>query len=98
MGAYSPSPLISDSLGERIMREIVLPTVSGIAERGSPFRGVLFAGLMVGNDGPKVIEFNVRFGDPEAEVILPRLRDDLLEYLWGAAIGKLPERPPEFSE
>ena len=97
MGAYSPSPLISDALGERIMREIVLPTVSGIAERGSPFRGVLFAGLMVGKDGPKLIEFNVRFGDPEAEVILPRLRGDLLEYLLGAAIGKLPERAPEFS-
>jgi phosphoribosylamine--glycine ligase len=97
MGAYSPSPLVSNALGERVMREIVLPTVSGIAQRGSPFRGVLFAGLMVGIDGPKLIEFNVRFGDPEAEVILPRLRDDLLEYLWGAAIGKLPEGPPEFS-
>jgi phosphoribosylamine--glycine ligase len=97
MGAYSPSPLLSDSLCERIMREIVLPTISGIAERGAPFRGVLFVGLMVGNEGPKVIEFNVRFGDPEAEVILPRLRNDLLEYLWGAAVGNLPERPPEFS-
>ena len=97
MGAYSPSPLISDSLSERIMREIILPTVSGIAARGAPFRGVLFAGLMVGNQGPKVIEFNVRFGDPEAEVILPRLLDDLLEFLSGAAIGKLPETPPVFS-
>jgi len=97
MGAYSPSPQISDSLNERIMREIILPTVSGIAERGAPFRGVLFAGLMLGNHGPKVIEFNVRFGDPEAEVILPRLRDDLLECLWAAAIGNLPEKSPSFS-
>jgi phosphoribosylamine--glycine ligase len=97
MGAYSPSPLLTEALTERVMREIVLPTVSGIAERGSPFRGVLFAGLMVASDGPKLIEFNVRFGDPEAEVVLARLRDDLLEYLWGAATGKLPERLPDFS-
>jgi phosphoribosylamine---glycine ligase len=97
MGAYSPSPLLTEELGERVMREIVMPTVSGIAERGSPFRGILFAGLMVGSHGPKLIEFNVRFGDPEAEVILARFSGDLLEYLWGAAIGELPERPPGFS-
>jgi phosphoribosylamine--glycine ligase len=97
MGAYSPSPILTEALSERIMREIIVPTVAGIAERGSPFRGVLFAGLIVGTDGPKLIEFNVRFGDPEAEVILARLRDDLLEYLWGAAVGKLPENSPVFS-
>jgi len=97
MGAYSPSPILTEALSERVMREIILPTVAGIAGRGSPFRGVLFAGLIVGTDGPKLIEFNIRFGDPEAEVILARLRDDLLEYLWGAAIGKLPEKSPEFS-
>jgi len=81
-----------------VMREIVAPTIAGMRVRGTPFRGVLFAGLMIGDDGPKVIEFNVRFGDPEAEVILTRLQDDLIEFLWGAAVGALPERAPEFSE
>jgi len=97
MGAYSPPPLMTEALSERVMREIVAPTVVGMAARGTPFRGVLFAGLMLGEDGPKLIEFNVRFGDPEAEVILARLSGDLLEFLWGAATGKLPEREPEFS-
>jgi len=97
MGAYSPPPLMTEALSERVMREIVAPTVAGMAARGTPFRGVLFAGLMLGEDGPKLIEFNVRFGDPEAEVILARLSGDLLEFLWGAATGKLPEREPEFS-
>jgi len=83
---------MTPSLSEQVMREIVSPTVAGMVARGTPFRGVLFAGLMIGDDGPKLIEFNVRFGDPEAEVILARLRDDLLEYLWGAATGALPER------
>ncbi len=74
MGAYSPSPIVTSELSQRITREIVMPTLRGMNERGSPFRGVLFAGLIVDKHGPKVIEFNVRFGDPEAEVILPRLR------------------------
>jgi phosphoribosylamine---glycine ligase len=98
MGAYSPPSLMTRSLSEQVMREIVAPTVAGMRVRGTPFRGVLFAGLMIGDDGPKVIEFNVRFGDPEAEVILTRLQDDLIEFLWGAAVGALPERAPEFSE
>jgi phosphoribosylamine--glycine ligase len=98
MGAYSPTSLVTPALSEQVMREIVSPTVAGMAARGTPFRGVLFAGLMIGDDGPKLIEFNVRFGDPEAEVILPRLRDDFLEYLWGAATGTLPESAPQFTE
>ena len=98
MGAYSPPSLMTPPLSEQVMREIVSPTVAGMRVRGTPFRGVLFAGLIIGDDGPKLIEFNVRFGDPEAEVILTRLQDDLLEFLWGAAIGALPERAPEFSE
>ncbi len=97
MGAYSPPPLITPEMGERVMAEIILPTVRGMAARGTPFRGVLFAGLMIGRDGPKLIEFNVRFGDPEAEVILARLDDDLIEFLWGAATGRLPFREPKFS-
>jgi len=98
MGACSPPSLMTSALSDRVMREIVSPTVAGMAARGAPFRGVLFAGLMIGDDGPKLIEFNVRFGDPEAEVILARLHDDLLEYLWGAATGALPERAPQFTE
>ena len=78
------------------MHEIVEPTLRGMNKRGSPFRGVLFAGLMVNEFGPKVIEFNVRFGDPEAEVILPRLRDDLLSLLVACASGTLRGGPPRF--
>ena len=96
MGAYSPSPMITPELSQCIMREIVLPTLRGMNERGSPFRGVLFAGLMVDERGPQVIEFNVRFGDPEAEVILPRLTDDLLPLLVACASGTLRGDPPEF--
>ncbi len=98
MGAYSPPPLLTPALSERVMREIVAPTVAGMAKRGAPFRGVLFVGLMVGADGPKLIEFNVRFGDPEAEAILARLDDDLLEFLLGCARGAAPQRAPRFTD
>jgi phosphoribosylamine--glycine ligase len=98
MGAYSPPPIMTPGLSERVMREIVTPTVAGMAERGAPFRGVLFAGLMIGADGPRLIEFNVRFGDPEAEAILARLDDDLLEFMLGCARGALPNRAPRFSD
>ena len=81
MGAYSPPALMTPAMSARVMREIIEPTVAGMAKRGAPFRGVLFAGLMIGADGPKLIEFNVRFGDPEIEAILARLDDDLLEFL-----------------
>ena len=96
MGAYSPSSIMSPELSQRITREIVMPTLRGMNERGSPFRGVLFAGLIVDKSGPKVIEFNVRFGDPEAEVILPRLTDDLLPLLMACATGTLGNDPPRF--
>ena len=96
MGAYSPPTIMTPELGQRIMHEIVEPTLRGMNQRGSPFRGVLFAGLMVNEFGPKLIEFNVRFGDPEAEVILPRLRDDLLSLLVACASGTLRGGPPRF--
>lgn len=96
MGAYSPPTIMTPELGQRIMHEIVGPTLRGMYERGSPFRGVLFAGLMISEFGPKVIEFNVRFGDPEAEVILPRLKDDLLSFLVACASGTLRGGPPRF--
>jgi phosphoribosylamine---glycine ligase len=97
MGAYSPPPVMTPELTDRVMREIVAPTIRGMAKRGTPFRGVLFAGLMIGETGPKVIEYNVRFGDPEAEVILARLIDDLLPLLEACAKGSLRGASPTFS-
>ena len=96
MGAYSPSTIVTPELNQRIMQEIVMPTLRGMNQRGSPFRGVLFAGLIVDKRGPRLIEFNVRFGDPEAEVILARLRDDLLALLVASASGTLRNGLPEF--
>jgi phosphoribosylamine--glycine ligase len=97
MGAYSPPTIMTPNLSQRIMSEIVAPTLRGMNERGSPFRGLLFAGLIVDERGPKVIEFNVRLGDPEAEVILARLKDDLLPLLVACANGTLRGDPPRFS-
>ena len=96
MGAYSPAPIMTAELSDRVMREIVMPTVRGMAERGSPFRGVLFAGLMIGANGPTLIEFNVRFGDPEAEVILARHRGDLIPLLEACANGTLRDGAADF--
>jgi phosphoribosylamine--glycine ligase len=97
MGAYSPAPIMSAEMSARVMREIVAPTLAGMKARGMPFKGVLFVGLMIGRDGPKLIEFNVRFGDPETQVMLPRLQDDLLALLMAAAQGRLPEGPVHLS-
>ena len=88
MGAYSPAPVMDAGMQERVMREIVRPTIAAMAEEGAPYTGVLFVGLMITREGPKVIEFNCRFGDPECQVILPRLEDDLLALLLAAATGK----------
>jgi phosphoribosylamine--glycine ligase len=89
MGAYSPAPVMTLDMVDRTMREIIEPTMRGMAELGSPFSGVLFAGLMIGADGPKLIEYNVRFGDPECQVLMMRLKDDLLVLLSAAADGQL---------
>jgi phosphoribosylamine--glycine ligase len=96
MGAYSPAPVMTQAMSERVMREIIAPTIAGMRARGTPFRGVLFAGLMIDADGPKLIEFNVRFGDPEAEVVLTRLESDLLDLLIACAQGRLPAQTPQF--
>ena len=96
MGAVSPAPALDAALEDRIMAEIVAPTLRGMAERGSPFKGVLFAGLMLTAAGPKLIEYNVRFGDPETQAILPRLDGDLLELLDAVARGRLPAGPVRF--
>ena len=97
MGAYSPARNVDGPMAERVMREIVEPTMRGMASEGATFRGVLFAGLMIGADGPQLIEYNVRFGDPETQAILPRLQDDLLALLLACTRGKLPAGPPRFS-
>jgi phosphoribosylamine--glycine ligase len=89
MGAFAPSPLVDAALEARVMREIVNPVVAGMAAEGHPFRGFLFVGLMLTADGPKVIEFNVRLGDPETQVILPLIDEPLLPLLVAGATGAL---------
>jgi phosphoribosylamine---glycine ligase len=89
MGAFAPSPLIDATVEARILREIVDPVIAGMAAEGHPFRGVLYAGLMLTPGGPKVIEFNVRFGDPEAQVVLALIDEPLMPLLVGAATGAI---------
>ncbi|MGH6916582.1 MAG: phosphoribosylamine--glycine ligase, partial [Geminicoccaceae bacterium] len=89
MGAYAPAPCMTPALTERAMAEIIRPTVAGLAAEGLPYRGVLYAGLMLTDDGPKLLEYNVRLGDPEAQVQLVRLMSDLGQLLLGVADGML---------
>jgi phosphoribosylamine--glycine ligase len=93
MGAFAPSPLVDSALAERIDREIVRPVLDGLIREGMPYRGVLYCGLMLTAVGPKVIEFNVRFGDPEAQVVLPLIGEPLAPLLWETATGVLRSRP-----
>ena len=89
MGAYSPAPVMTSAMEERVMAEIIRPTLAGMAKRGTPFQGVLFAGLMITAQGPKLIEYNTRFGDPECEVLMPRLKSDILPALLASCDGLL---------
>ncbi len=91
MGAYSPAKIMPPTMCDRVMEEIIAPTVQAMAARGTPYRGVLYAGLMITADGPKLIEYNVRFGDPEAQVLMMRLQSDLLPVLLAACDGRLHE-------
>ncbi|MGP9821072.1 phosphoribosylamine--glycine ligase [Salinarimonas sp. NSM] len=91
MGAYSPAPVLTPELQARAMAEIVEPTLAALRARGTPFVGVLYAGLMIGADGPKLVEYNVRFGDPEAQALMPRLEGDLLAAMLAACAGRLAE-------
>jgi phosphoribosylamine---glycine ligase len=97
MGAFAPSPLVDLALADRIMREVVTPVLSGMAAEGYPFRGFLYAGLMLTADGPKVIEFNVRLGDPEAQVLLSLIDEPLLPLLVASACGELRQRAVRLS-
>ena len=89
MGAYSPPPMFTGDQQEAAMEWIIRPALAELARRGTPFRGILFAGLMLSGDGPKLIEFNVRFGDPECQALMPRLMSDLLPALAAACDGEL---------
>jgi len=92
MGAYSPAPIMDAEMSARVMAEIIEPTLKGMIDMGAPFKGVLFAGLMIGATGPKLIEYNVRFGDPETQVMLPRLEDDLLDLMLACAEERLADK------
>jgi phosphoribosylamine--glycine ligase len=98
MGAYSPAPVMSEAMIARTMREIIAPTIRGMAEMGHPFTGVLFAGLMITAKGPELIEYNVRFGDPECQVLMMRLKSDLLPLLLATANGTLDRQAVEWRD
>ena len=98
MGAYSPAPVMSDEMVARTMAEIIEPTVKGMAADGNPFAGVFFAGLMITDKGPELIEYNVRFGDPECQVLMMRLKSDLLELLLASAEGRLDQVSAEWRD
>jgi len=96
MGAYSPAPVMDEALSQEILRTIIAPTLAGMREEGRPFTGVLYAGLMICGGKPYVLEYNVRFGDPEAEVLLPRLESDWIELFEAALGGRLAEAKPRW--
>jgi phosphoribosylamine--glycine ligase len=89
MGAYSPAPILDAAMVDRAMREIVLPTVHALAADGAPYKGVLYAGLMIGPQGPRLVEYNCRFGDPECQVLMMRLKSDIVPALMACADGGL---------
>jgi phosphoribosylamine--glycine ligase len=89
MGAYSPAPVVSDKVMDQITREILVPIVDGMNKNGTPYKGILYAGIMITQGGPRVLEFNVRFGDPETQPILARLKSDLLEAMLATCDGTL---------
>ncbi len=98
MGTFSPNPLVTADLLNQIINRIIEPTVRGMYQEGIPFKGVLYAGIMLTPDGPKALEFNARFGDPETQCIIPRLRSDLVELLSAACEGRLNEITAKWDE
>jgi phosphoribosylamine--glycine ligase len=91
MGAYAPAPILTSQLQEQVLKEIVIPTVKAMEAEGRPYKGVLYAGLMITERGPQVLEYNARFGDPETQVILPLLESDLIEVMEAVIEGRLSE-------
>ncbi|MFQ5952023.1 MAG: phosphoribosylamine--glycine ligase [Candidatus Omnitrophota bacterium] len=98
MGAYSPAPVVDKELFKEVIETIVRPTIDGLRSEGVPYKGVLYAGIMITDSGPKVLEYNVRFGDPETQAILPRMKTDLAELLLAAANGDLSGKSLEWDE
>ncbi|MCA0257985.1 MAG: phosphoribosylamine--glycine ligase [Proteobacteria bacterium] len=98
MGAYSPAPVMTPAMVERTMKDIIEPTIAGMAAEGMPFSGVFFAGLMITAKGPELIEYNVRFGDPECQVLMTRLKSDLLPLLYATATGTLDQVSAEWHD
>lgn len=98
MGAYSPARVLTPALEAQVMADIVLPTVKAMATEGTPYRGVLYAGLMLTADGPQLIEYNARFGDPECQVLMMRLESDLVELIDAACSGRLGEIEPKWRD
>jgi phosphoribosylamine---glycine ligase len=99
MGAYSPASIFTPEVERRAMEEIVAPTVRALAAEGTPYSGILYAGLMLTVEGPKLVEYNARFGDPECQVLMMRLEDDLLALMRATALGRLAEvSPPRFAD
>jgi phosphoribosylamine--glycine ligase len=89
MGAYSPAPVVSEDIASRVYDEILVPTIRGMASEGIPYKGILYAGLMITEEGPKVIEFNCRFGDPEAQAVIPRMATDIIRPIMACCDGTL---------
>jgi phosphoribosylamine--glycine ligase len=98
MGAYSPAPVMTDEMVERTMKEVIEPTIKGMNQDGNPFSGVFFAGLMITKKGPELIEYNTRFGDPETQVLMMRLKSDLLPILYATATGTLDQVSAEWRD
>lgn len=98
MGTYSPSPFVDDKLNQEIMNKIIYPTIHGMDKLGAPFSGILFAGLILTKEGPKLLEFNTRFGDPETQTVLLRLESDLFELMLKSSKGELEDEQVKFSK
>ncbi|MBU2992770.1 phosphoribosylamine--glycine ligase [Octadecabacter sp. 1_MG-2023] len=98
MGAYSPAPVLTDAIAEKALAEIVRPTVAEMAARGTPFEGILYAGLMIENGQPRLVEYNVRFGDPECQVLMMRLGAQALDLLLACAENRLDEVTPNWAD
>lgn len=98
MGAYSPAPVVTPELLERVEKDIIKPTIDGMKQEGYPYQGILYVGLMITEEGPKVVEYNCRFGDPECQVIIPSMKSDLLDTILACTEGRLSKTVIEFDQ